>query len=85
MKDFNKIDTKQLCSLIEEYASTWGSLSKKEFEARLFNILIESKVVTSNIYDIMSKLCVTRQKQEIFYTNIMCESIVVVIISRAFW
>ncbi len=62
MKDFNKIDTKQLCSLIEEYASTWGSLSKKEFEARLFNILIESKVVTSNIYDIMSKLCVTRQK-----------------------
>ena len=62
MKDFNKINTEQLCNLIEEYASTWGSLSKKEFESRLFNILIESKVVTSNIYDIMSKLCVTRQK-----------------------
>lgn len=62
MKGFKQINQVKLCELIDVYASNWGSLSKREFEARLFAILIESNVISSNIYDIMSKLCVTRQK-----------------------
>lgn len=62
MKTLKDIDREEVVDLIGDYASPWGCMSKKEFEARLFAILIESGVVTSNIYEIMSQLCVTRQK-----------------------
>ena len=35
MKGFDKIDRKRLYGLIDDYASNWGRLPKREFEARL--------------------------------------------------
>ena len=62
MNTLKDIDREKVVNLIGDYASPWGCMSKREFETRLFATLIESGVVTSNIYDIMSQLCVTRQK-----------------------